>query len=80
MKKQQKDPMFELRVGKTRAKDQFLPMGDNSPQSMDGRVWDGPKYVERDLLIGRALFVYWPHTLNEPIRYFPNFGRMGFIR
>ena len=80
MKKQQTDPMFELRKGETREKDQFLPMGDNSPQSMDGRVWDGPKYVERDMLIGRALFVYWPHTLNEPIRYFPNFGRMGFIR
>ncbi len=80
LKKQQQDPMFELQVGETREKDQFLPMGDNSPQSMDGRVWDGPKYVERDLLIGRALFVYWPHTLNEPIRFFPNFGRMGFIR
>ena len=80
MKKRQKDPMFVLRVGETPDKDQFLPMGDNSPQSMDGRVWDGPKYVERDLLIGRALFVYWPHTLNEPIRFFPNFGRMGFIR
>ena len=77
-------PMFELKkgsdMGETRDQDQFLPMGDNSPQSLDGRVWDGPKYVDRDLLIGRALFIYWPHTLNEPIPFFPNFGGMGFIR
>jgi signal peptidase I len=77
-------PMFELKkgvdLGLTRNQDQFLPMGDNSPQSLDGRVWDGEKYVERDLLIGRALFIYWPHTLNEPIPFFPNFAGMGFIR
>ncbi len=79
-KKQQQKPMFELKKSEDRDQDQFLPMGDNSPQSLDGRVWDGPKYVERDMLIGRALFIYWPHTLNEPVKYFPNFGRMGFIR
>ena len=76
--------MFELKkgvdLGLTRNQDQFLPMGDNSPQSLDGRVWDGEKYVERDVLIGRALFIYWPHTLNEPIPFFPNFAGMGFIR
>ncbi len=80
LKKQQKKPMFELVKADAPAQDQFLPMGDNSPQSLDGRVWDGPKYVERDLLIGRALFVYWPHSLNSPVKYFPNFGEMGFIR
>jgi len=79
-KKNEMKPMFELQVGNTRDEGQFLPMGDNSPASLDGRVWDGPKYVERDLLIGRALFVYWPHTLNEPIPFFPNFSEMGFIR
>lgn len=67
-------PMFPL------AENQFLPMGDNSPQSLDGRVWSGPKYVDRSMLIGRAMFVYWPHSLNKPIPYFPNFKRMGFIR
>lgn len=72
-------PMFELLDSEDNAKDQFLPMGDNSPQSLDGRVWGGPNYVERDLLIGRALFIYWPHMLNEPAPM-PNFGEMGFIR
>ena len=60
--------------------DQFLPMGDNSPSSLDGRIWDGPKFVSRDMLIGRALFIYWPHSLNSPIKYFPNFKKMKFIR
>lgn len=60
--------------------DQFLPMGDNSPSSLDGRVWDGPKNVNRDMLIGRALFIYWPHALNSPVPYFPNFQKMKFIR
>ena len=74
-------PMFKLERGATSAQDQFLPMGDNSPQSYDGRVWDGPKYVERDMLIGRAMLIYWPHMKNVPyIKYFPIFERMDFIR
>ena len=59
--------------------DQFLPMGDNSPASLDGRVWNGPKFVNRDMLIGRASFIYWPHSLNSPIKFFPNFKKMKFI-
>jgi signal peptidase I len=59
---------------------QFFPMGDNSPASLDARVWGGPPHVEGDMLIGRALFVYWPHSKNKPIPYFPNFERMKFIR
>jgi signal peptidase I len=70
-------------------KDQFLPLGDNSPQSFDGRFWlprndprfDQPhNYVERDLLIGKALLIYWPHTWNRPIPFTPNFRKMGPIR
>lgn len=80
-KKGETKPMFKLERGATPAQDQFLPMGDNSPKSLDGRVWDGPKYVERDMLIGRAMLIYWPHMKNVPyIKYFPNFERMGFIR
>lgn len=79
-KKEQTAPMFELQDAEDPDLDQFLPMGDNSPNSLDGRVWDGPNYVERDLLIGRALFIYWPHSLNKPVKYFPNFKRMKFIR
>jgi signal peptidase I len=67
--------------------DQFLMLGDNSPQSKDSRLWNDSEYfVSRELLIGKALFIYWPHSLDHlpgtdiwfPL--FPNFGRMGFIK
>jgi signal peptidase I len=58
--------------------DQFFPMGDNSPQSQDARMWAAPKFVERRLLIGKALMVYWPHSWNSP-PYWPNFTRMRMI-
>ncbi|HMP79308.1 MAG TPA: signal peptidase I, partial [Pirellulaceae bacterium] len=67
-------PMFILESG------QYLPLGDNSPQSMDSRIWYGPNYVDREMLIGRALYVFWPHPLNRPIPFFPNFGKMRRIR
>lgn len=60
--------------------DHFLPLGDNSPQSSDARYWSGHQYVERDLLIGKALVIYWPHTWNSPIPFLPKFSRMGPIR
>ena len=60
--------------------DQFLPLGDNSPASSDGRYWTGHNYVERDLLIGKALLIYWPHTWNRPVPFWPNFRKMGPIR
>lgn len=58
----------------------YFPLGDNSPQSQDGRRWGGEPYFEHDLLIGKALFIYWPHAWRSPIPYLPNFQRMGFIR
>ena len=60
--------------------DQFLPLGDNSPASSDGRYWSGHNYVERELLIGKALLIYWPHTWNRPVPFWPNFRKMGPIR
>ncbi len=39
--------------------EQFLPFGDNTDQSLDGRYF-GP--VNRQNLIGPAFFVYWPFT------------------
>ena len=45
--------------------DQFLALGDNSPRSKDSRLWndDGfEHYVSRDLLLGKALLVIWPHS------------------
>jgi len=79
------------------AQDQFLALGDNSAESKDSRLWelDSPQYyISRDLLIGRALFVYWPHSWDRipgtegwPLLpnglwfpFFPNFARMGFVR
>lgn len=71
--------------------DQFFCCGDNSPQSLDGRLWGDPEawvafefdkapgVVPRDLMLGKAFFVYWPapHWNTIPI---PDFGRMRFIR
>jgi len=71
------------------SKDQFLMLGDNSAQSKDSRLWEGSEfYVDRELLIGKALFIYWPHSWDEitlgkthvPFPFFPNFKRMKFVR
>ena len=76
--------------------DEFFPMGDNSPHSKDARLWSADTTslfldqgiaiepsVDREMLIGKAFLVYWPHTwspkgANLPI--LPNLDRMGFIR
>ena len=83
------------------AEDQFFPMGDNSPESLDARCWAGTRrdpfglpdrfeddaytwadaaYVPRDLLVGKALIVFWPHYWNSPIPFWPNFKRIQLIR
>lgn len=89
--------------------DQFFACGDNSPASLDGRLWeDVDPWVEeqypsaapgsprtgvipRDLLLGRAFFVYWPSlTYNAGSRSsgtgsgaapvpVPDYGRMRMI-
>ena len=57
--------------------DQFFVLGDNSPNSEDGRWWNekgiannGHTYdkgiVPRDYLVGKALFVYWPSGFDFP--------------
>jgi signal peptidase I len=45
---------------------------------VDGKLV--PSCVHRDLLIGKALFIYWPHSWDWPVPLFPNFARMGFVR
>ncbi len=76
--------------------DQFFMMGDNSPESQDSRLWaggnarslghPGGSYLERRLLIGKALCVYWPHSWNRipgtpiPFPLFPNFADMRLVR
>ena len=68
------------------AADQFFVLGDNSPLSQDARLWSGERYVARDLLVGKAIFIFWPHSFdkfpgtNIPFPFFPNFARMRFIR
>ena len=73
--------LFEGNIYFTMGDDQYFPMGDNSPASADARSWsfDEP-YIEGEALVGKALFIYFPHVWNRPIPYFPNFRRMGFIR
>lgn len=73
----------------TMGRDQFFPLGDNSPQSKDARLWswplndgtlDPPPAVDRELLIGKAVYVYWPHAWRGPWGLpIPNYQRMGFI-
>ena len=71
----------------------FFTLGDNSPQSMDARIWDDSQhFVHRDYLVGKAMFIYWPHAtgplwLPNPWDGFrltfpivPNISRMGFVR
>jgi signal peptidase I len=66
--------------------DQFLVLGDNSPQSKDSRLWGERYWVARQMLIGEALFIYWPHSWNRvpgtpiPFPFFPNFSRMHLVR
>ena len=61
----------------TLGEDEFFVLGDNSPNSEDGRWWDEPGkgnngrfyrqgIVPRDYLVGKALFVYWPSGFEFP--------------
>jgi len=81
--------------------DLFFMMGDNSPRSKDSRGWGSddsawdtterkPWEVPRQLLTGKAFYVYWPHGhpiwpnigFNRDIRltFRPYFERMKWIR
>ncbi|MBX9789901.1 MAG: S26 family signal peptidase [Pirellulales bacterium] len=78
--------------------DQYLMLGDNSPSSSDSRFWEDDSnreryYVSRELLIGKAFFVYWPHawetyphftislrTRDIGVPFYPNFWDMRAIR
>jgi signal peptidase I len=58
--------------------DEFFVLGDNSPNSEDGRWWNTPTaasrghqapragVVPRHYLVGKALFVYWPSGFAFP--------------
>ena len=88
------------RVSFEMGEDQFFPMGDNSPESLDARcwanvkakiplprgvnekawVWSDKSFVPRELLVGKAVIVFWPHSWNEPVPFLPNFKRFKLIR
>lgn len=78
--------------------DQYFVLGDNSSASKDCRAWgtlEAPlHHVDRRLLVGRALVVWWPHAVPTPwnvkvgercgwelrLPFLPNFARMRFVR
>jgi signal peptidase I len=73
--------------------EQLFVMGDNSAESSDARLWvnsergrPGGPYLDRRLLIGKALCVYWPHSWNQipgtpiPFPLFPNIADMRLVR
>jgi signal peptidase I len=73
--------------------DQFFVLGDNSAASKDSRMWIEGHHVDRNLLIGKALAIFWPHAVpaswSIPVKIggsevrlpsWPNFARMGFVR
>ncbi len=73
--------------------DQFFVAGDNSAASLDGRLWDeadawlldafphaGVGVVPREVMIGKAFFVYFPSLQSRGGVPVPDAGRMRFIR
>jgi signal peptidase I len=80
-------PLSPLTLGA----EQFFVCGDNSPESLDSRLWDiphpwiariepRPGVVHKDLLIGKAFFVYFPAPQRSGRVPVPDFGRMRAIR
>lgn len=73
---------------------QYFVMGDNSPESLDCRLWKvgnnpnavpGGAYLDERLMTGEAVYVFWPHSWGSipglgKLPGFPNFWDMRIVR
>ena len=73
---------------------QYFVMGDNSPESLDCRLWKGGTsqrsipggaYLDAQLMTGEAVCVFWPHSWGSipglsKLPGFPNFWDMRLVR
>lgn len=76
----------------TLSPDQYFVCGDNSPSSLDARLWGypdpwvaeefdaSPAVVSRRLLMGKAFFVYFPSPVGGSPVGVPDLGRLRAIR
>ncbi len=68
--------------------DHFFVLGDNSPNSYDGRFWQKTHFVPRSAFVGKAFYIYWPHGIPMgvedgwaiPISYHKKETRSGIVK
>lgn len=76
--------MMEFKV----PEDHFFVLGDNSPNSYDGRFWQETNFVPRSAFVGKAFYIYWPHGIPVgvdsgwaiPISYHKKETRSGIVK